>query len=81
MSAIGSARALAAVLGLAASLVALPGYAQEDSTKSKLDAALELASQTGRPVLVMGSRESCGLYQAFLAELSGDRRARAIVSQ
>ena len=75
-----SLRTMAAVWGLVVALAALPAQAQ-DSAKSKLDAALEIAAQTGRPVFVVGSRASCGLCQAFLAELQSDRQARALVSQ
>lgn len=75
-----SLRIIATVMGLAVALAALPAQAQ-DTTKTKLDVALELAAQTGRPVFVVGSRQSCGLCQAFLAELNGDRNARAVMSQ
>lgn len=54
---------------------------QAGATKSKFDAAMEVANQTGRPVLVVGTRESCGLCKAFLAELQSDRQARAVASQ
>lgn len=58
-------------------------FAQEPRTpsKSKLDTALETASRTGRPVLIVGARDGCGLCQAFLAELQSDPNARAATSR
>jgi tetratricopeptide (TPR) repeat protein len=58
-------------------------FAQEQNagSKPKLDLALETSAQTGRPVLIVGARDTCGLCKSFLAELQTDPRARAATGQ
>lgn len=75
-------RCAAAMLSCALCLAAFPEVrGQEGAAKSKFEAAMEIASQTGRPVLAVGTRDTCGLCKAFLAELQSDRQVRLVASQ
>lgn len=46
-----------------------------------VEAAFEQSAATGRPVLIVGARSTCGLCTQFLSTLQSDARARPLVAQ
>jgi len=60
--------------------IALALPAQGAEQQSPLDQALAKAAQEGRPVLVLGTRNTCPLCSAFKQRMANDRKLRAMAA-